>query len=146
VPVLPTVAHMGIGLSDLFAAALVAARAPALPPVRTPGPHLAAALEPLRALLAQPAVVHNLCVPLPFLCMQLAQNNDCFAQELASHLPQLLPQVRAAREAAALRLPRPLSDELHADRHHQAAILHENVSRFAGTAAAGRWQQRLLVG
>ncbi|MEF8756044.1 MAG: nucleoside recognition domain-containing protein [Accumulibacter sp.] len=145
VPVWATVAHMGIGVTDLFAAALEAARVPALPPVRTPGPHLAAALEPLRSLLAQPAVAQSLRVPLPFLCVQLAANNEYFLQELASHLPQLLPQVLAARAAAARRLPRPLPDELHADRHHQAAILFESVSRFGGTAAAGRWQ-RLLDG
>jgi len=143
VPVLPTVAHMGIGVGNLFAAALEVARAQVLPQVRTPGPHLAAALEPLRALLAQPAVAPILRVPLPFLCMELAENNDYFLQELASHLPQLLPQVLAAREAAARLLPRPLSEELHADRHHQAAILFESVSRFGGTAAAGRWQRLL---
>ncbi|MBN8453519.1 MAG: ferrous iron transporter B [Candidatus Accumulibacter sp.] len=145
VPVLPTVAHMGIGVSDLFAAALEVARAPVLPRAQTPGPHIAAAVEPLRALLAQPAVAQNFHVPLPFLCMQLAENNAYFLQELACHLPQLLPQVLAAREAAARLLPRPLSDELHADRHHQAAILFENVSRCGGAAAAGRWQ-RLLDG
>ncbi|MBL8393072.1 MAG: ferrous iron transporter B [Candidatus Accumulibacter sp.] len=145
VPVVPTVAHMGIGVSDLFAAALEVARAQALPRVLTPGAHLAVALGPLRALLAQPAVAQNFHVPLPLLCMQLAENNDYFLQEIACHLPQLLPQVLAAREAAARVLPRPLADELHADRHHQAATLFENVSRFGGTAAAGRWQ-RLLDG
>ncbi|MCM8611776.1 nucleoside recognition domain-containing protein [Accumulibacter sp.] len=145
VPVWSTVAHMGIGVTDLFAAALEAARVPASPPVRTPGPHLAAALEPLRSLLAQSAVAQSLRVPLPFLCVQLAASNEYFLHELASHLPQLLPQVVAARAAAARRLPRPLPEELHADRHHQAAILFENVSRFGGAAAAGRWQ-RLLDG
>ncbi|QKS29280.1 MAG: Fe(2+) transporter FeoB [Accumulibacter sp.] len=145
VPVLPTVAHMGIGVSELFAAALEVARAKRLPPVPAPSPHIAAALEPLRALLAQPAVAQNFDVPLPFLCMQVAENNDYFLHELACHLPQLLPQVLAAREAAARRLPRPLPDELHADRHHQAATLFENVSRYGGTATAGRWQ-RLLDG
>jgi ferrous iron transport protein B len=99
----------------------------------------------LRALVARPEVGDAFQVPWRFLLMQLAENNDYFLQELGCHLPQLLPEVLAARRAAERYLPRPLSDELHADRHHRAALLFENVTRFGGLADAGRWQ-RLLDG
>ncbi|MBL8395238.1 MAG: ferrous iron transporter B [Candidatus Accumulibacter sp.] len=145
VPVLPTVAHMGLGVTELFAAALAVARDRTLPLAQTPSPHIASALEPLRELLDQPAVEEAFRVPRAFLLMQLAENNDYFLQELACHLPQLLPAVLAARRAAERRLPRPLSDELHADRHHRAALLFENVTRYGGAADAGRWP-RLLDG
>lgn len=74
----------------------------------------------------------------------MAENDDYFLQELGCHFPALLPEVLAARSAAEARLPRPLSDELHADRHHRAAIIYENVTRFGGADAAGRWPRVLL--
>jgi len=39
-------------------------------------------------------------------------------------------------------LPRPLSDELHADRHHRAAVLFESVSGLAGPEEEG-WRRHL---
>ncbi|HMW18269.1 MAG TPA: ferrous iron transporter B [Accumulibacter sp.] len=145
VPVVATVAHMGLGLRDLFAATLTAAREKRLPQVRTNSAHIDAALAPLRQCLAGPEIESAFRVPGPFLLMQLAENNDYFFQELAMHLPARLPEVLAARAAAELQLPRTLSEELHADRHHRAATLFENVTQFGGSADAGRWQ-RLLDG
>jgi ferrous iron transport protein B len=145
VPVVATVAHMGLGVAELFRAALGAARNGTVPVTQSPSEYIDEALKPLRALVARPEVGDAFQVPWRFLLMQLAENNDYFLQELGCHLPQLLPEVLAARRAAERYLPRPLSDELHADRHHRAALLFENVTRFGGQADAGRWQ-RLLDG
>jgi ferrous iron transport protein B len=143
VPVVPTVAHMGIGVSELFVAALAAARDKVLPLPQTPSAHIDTALKPLRSLLERPEIEAAFRVPWPFLCMQLAENNDYFLQELGCHFPLLLSEVLAARRVAERQLPRLLSDELHADRHHRAALLFENVTQFGGAADAGRWQRFL---
>ncbi|HPT51602.1 MAG TPA: ferrous iron transporter B [Accumulibacter sp.] len=143
VPVVATVAHMGLGVAELFAAALSEVRDGRLPRPQTPSPHIERRLAPLRALLASPEVVEAFRVPSPFLLMQLAENNDYFLQELGCHLPPLLPDLLAARAAAEKKLPRALSEELHADRHHRAAILFENVTRFGGATEPGGWQRLL---
>jgi ferrous iron transport protein B len=143
VPVVATVAHMGLGVAELFAATLAAARDRTLPQRTAPNVHLGTTLKPLRALLARPDVEQAFRVPWRFLLMQLAENDDYFLQELGGHFPHLLPQVLAARAAAEAHLPRSLSDELHADRHHRAALIFENVTRFGGAADAGRWQRFL---
>ena len=145
VPVVATVAHMGLGVAELFRAALGAARSGTVPVTQSPSEYIDEALKPLRALVARPEVGDAFQVPWRFLLIQLAENNDYFLQELGCHFSQLLPEVLAARRAAERYLPRPLSDELHADRHHRAALLFENVTRFGGLADAGRWQ-RLLDG
>ncbi len=50
--------------------------------------------------------------------------------------PELLAEVASARAVAERQLPRTLSDELHADRHHRAALLFESVTQFGGAADA----------
>jgi ferrous iron transport protein B len=47
----------------------------------------------------------------------------------------------AARAAADRALPRPLAEEIHADRHHRAALLYEAVIRPGGEGAPPRWQR-----
>lgn len=143
VPVLPTVAHMGVGLTALFAAALNAAREKVCPLPQPPSRHIVKSLEALNALLASPAIEASFEVPRPLLLMQLAENDDYFHEELVEHFPQLLPQLAAARAAAAALLPRPLSEELHADRHHRAALLYEAVTRAARADDTRRWQRWL---
>lgn len=141
VPVLPTVAHMGKGITELFAAAVRAARENVCPLPQPPSAHIARSLEVLNRLLADPAVEAAFQVPRPLLLMQLAENDDYFLEELGAHFPALLPQVVAARIAAEAWLPRPLSEELHADRHHRSALLYESVTRLGGSDEAQRWQR-----
>ena len=141
VPVVPTVAHMGVGLTDLFAAAVQAARGNTCPLPQPPSPHIARSLEPLNALLGRPEVEEAFRVPRPLLLLRVAENDDYFLQELAEHFPELTAAVTAARSAAESTLPRPLADELHADRHHRAALLFENVSSLGGHRGARSWQQ-----
>ena len=141
-PVVPTVAHMGKGISALFAEAVRVAREDVCPVPQPPAPHLSKALEPLRTVLSRPDVEAAFRVPPAFLLTQLAENDDWLLPELGEHFPALLPKVKAARFAAGEGLPRPLPDELHADRHHRAAELFENVTR-AGGLDEEPWQRWL---
>jgi ferrous iron transport protein B len=136
-PVVPTVAHMGKGVAQLFAAALEAARDEVCPLPQPESPHIAAALERLEAVAAEHRVCEAFRVPRELLVTQLAENDDWFLSEMQAHFPDLAPKVLAAREAAAAALPRTLSDELHADRHHRAALLFETVTTLAGPSEEG---------
>lgn len=143
VPVVPTVAHMGKGIANLFAAALKAAHDKHCPLPQPPSPHIAANLKTLNAAIADPAIENAFRVPRSLLVLQLAADSDYFRGELAAHFPAALAAVDAARREAALGLPRPLAEELHADNHHRAARLFETASRFAGGDDAEGWKLRL---
>ncbi|PWB40981.1 MAG: ferrous iron transporter B [Rhodocyclales bacterium] len=143
VPVVATVAHMGMGLTELFAAALAAAREKVCPLAQHCSEHIREGLKPLNALLARPEIGEAFRVPRPLLLMQLAENDDWFLRELAEHFPDVVPEVAAARAAAQQTLPRPLSDELHADRHHRAALLFEAVTRLGAPEDSERWKRWL---
>jgi ferrous iron transport protein B len=141
VPVVPTVAHMGIGLADLFSVVVRAAREHRAPTPQPPSPHIAAQLTAIAGIAAQSEVATAFGVPSMFLAMQLAENDDYFFNELRCHFPAQNATLLAARDIADTALPRPLSDEIHADRHHRAALLYEAVTRPGGGAAIPRWQR-----
>lgn len=143
VPVVPTVAHMGMGLTELFAAALEAGREQTRPMPQLLSGHIRRSLAPLDALLARPEIEQAFGVPRPLLLMQLAENDDWFLREFAEHFPAMLPEVEAARATAQQSLPRSLPDELHADRHYRAALLYEAVTRL-GTREDTEWWKRWL--
>ena len=143
VPVVATVAHMGIGVAELFASALHMAREKVCPLPQKPSPHICESLKALNALLARPELEAAFRVPRPLLLLQLAENNDYFLQELGCHFPAMLAEVGLARAVAERQLPRSLSDELHADRHHRAATLFESVTQFGGPADTERWKRWL---
>lgn len=143
VPVVATVAHMGMGLTELFAAALAAAREKVCPLAQLCSEHIRERLKPLNAILARPEIETAFRVPRPLLLMQLAENDDWFLRELAEHFPALVPEVEAARAEAQRSLPRPLADELHADRHHRAATLFEAVTRLGAPEDGERWKRWL---
>jgi ferrous iron transport protein B len=140
-PVVPTVAHMGIGLADLFTAVVRTAREKRAPQPAPPSPHIALFLAPLTGIVVQADVATAFDVPATFLVMQLAENDDYFAEELHCHFPAQHAALLAARNTAGAALPRPLADEIHADRHHRAATLYEAVTRPGGGAAQPRWQR-----
>jgi ferrous iron transport protein B len=147
VPVVPTVATMGQGIAALFAASMDVARAPACPPL-LPAKHIVDSLQPLGDALARPDVQASFRVPHAFLLMQFAAGDTYFQDELRQHFPDLLPQLEQLRSDAARRLPRPLDEELHADRHHRAATLFEAATR-AGAPHEGRgwryWLDELFL-
>lgn len=60
VPVVPTVAHMGIGLADLFGTVVRAAREKRAPTPQPPSPHIAAQLAPLAEIAAQADVANEI--------------------------------------------------------------------------------------
>jgi len=141
VPVIPTVAVMGHGISELFHAAANAVREGTCP-LAQPGRHIAERLQPLAQALAAAEIQRAFRVPPLLLATHIAEGDRYFLDELRQHFPERLAEVRRLLEAAGQTLPRPLPDELHADRHHRAALLFEAATRL-GPAHEGRgWRTR----
>ena len=140
VPVVPTVALMGRGIADLFAAAVDAVRAAVCPLPQPASTHLCANLQPLSRALDLPEIRTAFRMPHPFLLMQFAAGDGYVFDELRQHFPDLLPRLVELRHAAEQKLPRPLSEELHADRHHRAASLFEAVTRVGAPHAGRGWR------
>ncbi len=144
-PVVPTVAHMGIGLADLFTTAVRTARetrhATAHPPAQPPSAHIEAQLRAIADIARQPEVAAAFAVPESLLTQQLAENDGYFAQELQAHFPTHYAALIKARAAADAALPRPLAEEVHADRHHRAALMVEAATRPGQEGEQPRWQR-----
>ncbi len=148
VPVVPTVALMGQGLSELFQAAVDAMRRKSCPLPLPASPHIEKALSPLSKALQQAGLHTGLNVPHPFLLMQVATGDPWFLEEIESRFLELKGEIERLRSKAEAKLPRPLEEELHADRHHRAAMLFEQVSHI-GPPHEGRglayWFDELLL-
>jgi ferrous iron transport protein B len=140
VPVVPTVALMGHGIARLFSTAVDAVRHEACPLPQDLSPHIQASLEPLSAALNRADVHTAFRVPHQLLLTHLAADDGYFLDEMRQHFPQLLPQVLQLRTQADQTLPRPLAEELHADRHHRAALLFEAVTRLGAPHVGRGWQ------
>ncbi|MGB4335192.1 MAG: ferrous iron transporter B [Chromatiaceae bacterium] len=144
-PVVPTVAHMGIGLAELFTTLTRVARetrrAPPVPWVHPPSPHIVAQWGVVAGIARESEVAAAFAVPEALLTLQLAENEDYFAQELQAHFPDAYSLLLAARARADVALPRPLAEEIHADRHHRAAILYEAVTRPGQEDETPAWQR-----
>ncbi len=143
VPVVPTIAHMGKGVSALFETVASLARSRACPLPQPPSPHIRDSLNRLNHVIAGPEIEKAFQVPRPLLLMQLAENDDYFLHELGTHFPDAMPALIAARAAAEQALPRPLSEELHADRHYRAALLFEEVTSARGPESGVHWRHWL---
>lgn len=129
VRVVPTSAARGHGLSQLFREALEAARAGVSPLPLASGEHLRKSLLSLEAVLRDDEIQAAFGVPAHFLTLQVAQGDRYFREELQQHFPALTGKVERACHAASAMLPRPLAEELHAERHHRALTLAEAVTR-----------------
>lgn len=140
VPVIPTVALMGQGITQLFEAAIAAVRKKACPLIQPASSYICDPLMPLNSLLNQPAIHNAFRVPHPFLLMQIAAGDDYFTQEIQQHFPQLLPDIQRIRTDVEQTLPRPLGEEIHADRHHRAASIFEAVTRFGAPHKGHGWR------
>lgn len=140
IPVVPTVAHMGHGISELFSAAANAVREGEYPHPQRPSEYIVDALKPLSKILHDPELQKAFCVPYSFLLMQVAANDRYFMAELAQHFPQRLPEILHQRMLAEQSLPRPLEEELHADRHHRVACLFEAVTRLGPPLEGRGWR------
>ena len=143
VPVIPTIAHMGKGISALFEAVLDAARERSCPLPQAPTRHIAESLQALKNVIARPEIEDVFQVPRALMLAQLSENDDYFLHALSTHFPALRPEIESARQQAEKMLPRPLSEEVHADRHHRAAVLFEAVSSPRGADSGEGWRRWL---
>jgi ferrous iron transport protein B len=140
VPVVSTVALMGHGISDLFKAAAEAVRQQACPLPQPASKHIQEQLQPLSKTLNRADLQTAFRVPQPFMLMQLAANDSYFLKEMQQHFPALLPELQHLRSEAEQTLPRPLAEELHADRHHRAALLYEAATRAVAPHKDRGWR------
>ncbi len=140
IPVVPTVISMGHGIPELFAAAANAVREGEYPHPQPPSEHITQALRPLRQALHHPELQKAFCVPYSFLVTQVAINDRYFMGELGQHFPGRLPGLLELRAEAGQALPRPLEEELHADRHHRAATLFEAATRLGPPQEGRGWR------
>jgi ferrous iron transport protein B len=140
VPVVPTVAIMGHGIAELFRTAVKAVREEMRPPAPILSDHIAVRLKPIAALLGASDIQRAFRVPTPLLATHIAEGDGYFLGELEQHFPDRLPELRRLLEIAAQELPRPLPDELHADRHHRAALAFEAATRFGAPHERRGWR------
>ena len=140
VPVVPTVALMGRGIPQLFAAAADTAHLNSRPLPQPASAHVRESLRRLGEVLDRPEIRAAFGVPQPFLLMQVASGDRYFLDELRQHFPALLPELERLRSEAGRGLPRPLEEELHADRHHRAAMLFEAGTRVGAPHAERDWR------
>jgi ferrous iron transport protein B len=139
-PVVPTVALMGQGIAQLFSIAVNAAREATCPLPQPPSRHIVESLQPLTAAMNRSEIHAAFRVPHPMLLIHFAAADGFVEDELGQHFPQLLPEFLALRDAAGVSLPRPLADELHADRHHRAATLVEAALRMGSAGQTHGWR------
>lgn len=140
IPVIPTIALMGQGLSKLFSTAVEIVRENSCPLPQPPSKHISNALKPLSEELNCQAIYDAFNVPHAFLLMRMAEGNQYFLDLMQQHFPELMMKLLSLRDHAEDMLPRPLAEELHADRHHQAATLFEEVTRIGGPYEGSRWR------
>jgi ferrous iron transport protein B len=135
VPVVPTVGTMGYGIRELFAAVADAARRSVSPLPLAPSSRLRERLAPLVALLSDgvgaSALTPGLELPRLLLATRIAEGDRAFLG-----LPEIAPLRAELKQMPGL----PLPDELHADRHHLAAILAETATRPAGVRERRDWR------
>ena len=140
VRVIPTIATMGQGISELFAAAVAVVREDACPVPQPFSSHIAKAMKPLSDALNDADIQAAFQAPHAFLVQQVAAGDPFILGELGQHFPARVPKLTQLVEAAGGQLPRPLAEEMHADRHHQAASLFEMVIRTGVSPESGGWR------
>ena len=140
IPVIPTIAFMGQGLSELFTEAVNVARHQHCPLTRVLSSHIETSTQALSQALNHPDIHQGFKVPHAFLLSQIANGDDYFLEELEQHFPEHLSQIQQLYTEASNTLPRPLADEIHADRHHQAALLVESCSRLGAGYEKHSWR------
>jgi len=140
IPVVPIVASRGHGISALFAAAAGTVRAQTCPLPQPPSQHIRDSLKPLTETLNRSELHGAFRIPHAFLVMQLATKSSYFQEEMQQHFPELLPELDRLRTEAAVTLPRPLDQELHADSHYQAASLFEAATRLGAPHEGHGWR------
>jgi len=139
-PVVPISALMGQGIAELFKTAVATARQASCPLSHALSPHIASSLAPLGAVLNRPDIHTAFRVPHPLLLTLFACGHSYFERELQEHFATLLPSLKTLRDQAGLGLPRPLAEEIHADRHHSAATIFEAALRPGPLETRHNWR------
>jgi len=140
VPVVPTVAHMGHGISQLFQTAADTVRQQICPLLQVASPHICDELQPLSHFLSRTEIKDAFDAPHNFLLMQFAAGDFYFVGEMKQHFPALVLEFNEVLCTLEQSMPRGLSEELHADRHHRAASLFESVTRLGSPHEGGGWR------
>lgn len=143
VPVVPMTAIKGIGISALFKDAAAAAHQQVSPVAQPAGKHLLAWETKLNRILKSRELVDAFRVPKTFLMMQLMQADAYFTGEMQYHFPEQAESLAALRAEADEALPRPLAEEVSADRHHRAVKLFESVATVTHHSETITWEDRL---
>lgn len=129
VAVIPASAARGYGIAQIFHAALDAVQTGVSPLPVAHSEHLRRSLAPLYGALSAPELQAAFGVPPHFLVAQLAQGDRTFTEALRQRFPEHFAALERLRAEASATLPRPLAEELHAERHHRAASLAEAATR-----------------
>lgn len=140
IPVVPTTGLLGHGIAELFATAVTAVRENICPIPQQASKHICDNLQPLSTVLKEPEWYSAFQIPHPLMLMLLATEDAYLYSEIEQHFPGRLSEVLRLRTQAEQGLPRPLPEEIHADRHHRAATLYESVTRVGDPKAARGWR------
>ncbi|MBN1379324.1 MAG: ferrous iron transporter B [Gammaproteobacteria bacterium] len=140
VPVVPTVAITGHGIAELFSSAITTVRQATCPLPYPPSRYLMQVLQPLSDALNDRDIHSAFRIPHLLLLLQIASNDDYFLSEIKQHFPDRFEKILKLKNTIGKNLPRSLADEIHADRHHQAALLYEKVARIGGPYARQDWR------
>ena len=141
-PVMATVALKGHGLEQLFARVLQSGRNPVCPLPQPPSPHIQQWANRLHKHIDLPEIREAFAMPANMLTMNLLEHDNYLRNEIKCHFPEVAPGIHALREQADHALPRSLSEEVKADRHHRAASLFNAVVRRVHASKMG-WEDRL---
>ena len=139
IPVVPMVALMGHGISELFKTTIDSVRNKICPLPHAAHQHLQDSLQPLSYALNRSEIHEAFRVSHPFLLTQLASGDPYFIHELKQHFHEATPDLLQLRESVEHSLPRSLEEELHADRHHRASSIYEAVTRVGAPHRGSGW-------
>jgi len=128
VPVIPTVALKGHGLETLFERVLQSGRNPVCPLPEPPSAHIRQWANRLHQVIDKPEIKQAFAIPANMLTMNLLEQDNYLRSEIKSHFPEVAPGIHALREQANRELPRTLTEEVKADRHHRAMTLFNDVA------------------
>jgi ferrous iron transport protein B len=134
---------MGQGISELFDTAIAVIRQGTCPLPHEPSPHIMRTLGDLRQALNRPDILESLHISHFLLLKLFAAEHPYFEAQLQAHFPDDYGVFQNLRQAAQQQLPRSLADEIHADRHHRAAILCEEALCMGQTHTARDWRSWL---
>ena len=137
-----TVANMGQGIAELFKQAAEHARCRScpLPPIAK---HLQHALQQLAESLHYQELEEAFRMPQPLLISLIALGDHFIFQEIEQHFPERTAPLQHQLQQISQTLPRGLEEELHAERHHQAALVAEAICHSSEQPAWRDWRWQL---